>query len=253
VRLPRGGSLLLMSTSLEGRVALVTGAASGIGRAVVQVLTAQGATVAATDRSAPPLDAAGVWAMDVRDAEAVERTVAAAVESLGPIDVLVNCAGVSIPAAIEDDQYFDAWDATMAVNLAGQVRLVRACLPYLMREETGRVINIASTEGLGATPYLGAYTASKHGVVGITRSLACEIGPRGVTVNCVCPGPIHTGMTAMIPDAAKEIFARRRVPLRRYGEPEEVGAVVAFLASRGSSYVNGAVIPVDGGMSCKFG
>ena len=242
-----------MSNPLEARIALVTGAASGIGRAIAQEMTAQGATVAATDRSAPALDVAGVWAMDVTDAEAVARVIATVVENLGPIDVLVNCAGVSIPAAIEDDQYFDAWDATMAVNLAGQVRLVRACLPYLMREETGRVINIASTEGLGATPYLGAYTASKHGVVGITRSLACEIGPRGVTVNCICPGPIRTGMTEIIPEKDKERFARRRVPLARYGEPAEIAAVVAFLASTASSYVNGAVIPVDGGLSCKFG
>ena len=114
-------------------------------------------------------------------------------------------------------------------------------------------MNIASTEGLGATPYLSPYTVSKHGVVGLTRSLACELGPQGVTVNCICPGPIHTGMTALIPDDDKRKFARRRVPLRRYGQPEEVAQVVLSVALPASSYLNGAIIPVDGGLTAKFG
>ncbi len=114
-------------------------------------------------------------------------------------------------------------------------------------------MNIASTEGLGATPFLSPYTVSKHGVIGITRALAVELGPQGVNVNCVCPGPINTAMTAVIPDDAKEKFARRRVPLKRYGDPEEVAELVLFLASPAASYVNGAIIPVDGGLSCKFG
>ena len=99
----------------------------------------------------------------------------------------------------------------------------------------------------------GRYTVSKHGVVGCTRAFAVELGPQGINVNCVCPGPIHTGMTALIPDEAKQKFARRRVPLGRYGTPEEVAEVVLFLASPAASYVNGAIIPVDGGLSCKFG
>jgi 3-oxoacyl-[acyl-carrier protein] reductase len=238
---------------LEGRVALVTGAGSGIGRAVARVMTAQGARVAATDQSADRLEDADAWALDVTDADAIERVVSEIADTLGPIDVLVNCAGISLPMPIDAEEYLSGWDATMTVNLVAQVRLTRACLRYLERTGTGRVINIASTEGLGATPFLSSYTASKHGVVGITRSLACELGPRGVTVNCICPGPIRTGMTAPIPEQDKERFARRRVPLARYGEPEEVAAVVAFLASTASSYVNGAVIPVDGGLSCKFG
>ena len=139
------------------------------------------------------------------------------------------------------------------MNLTGYVRLVRACLPMLTREPGGRIVNIASTEGLGATPYLSPYTASKHGVVGLTRSLACELGPLGVTVNCVCPGPIHTGMTSLIPDDAKQRFARRRVPLGRYGDPDEVAHVVLSLALPASSFLNGAIIPVDGGLSAKFG
>ena len=131
--------------------------------------------------------------------------------------------------------------------------MIRTCLPHLTRERAGRIVNIASTEGLGATPYLSPYTVSKHGVVGLTRSLACELGPQGVTVNCICPGPIHTGMTALIPDGDKQKFARRRVPLRRYGEPEEVAQVVLSVALPASSYLNGAIIPVDGGLTAKFG
>ena len=129
-------------------------------------------------------------------------------------------------------------------------------MPAASRARTGagRIVNIASTEGLGATPYISARTPSrKHGVVGLTRSLACELGPQGVTVNCICPGPIRTGMTAPIPDDAKEKFARRRVPLRRYGDPEEVAHMVLNLALPASSFVNGAIITVDGGLTAKFG
>jgi 3-oxoacyl-[acyl-carrier protein] reductase len=172
---------------------------------------------------------------------------------LGPVDVLVNDAGVSIPAPITADDFEQAWATTLTVNLTAQARMIRACLPHLARNRTGRVVNIASTEGLGATPFLAAYTVSKHGVVGLTRSLACELGPLGVTVNCICPGPISTGMTAVIPDEAKERFARRRVPLRRYGDPEEVAHMVLSLSLPAASYVNGAVLTVDGGLSVKFG
>jgi len=232
---------------------LVTGAASGIGRAIAQVFTDEGAVVAETDRTADGLAGQHRFALDVSDPDAITRVVDEIVGSLGPIDVLVNNAGVSLPVPIDADDYFRAWDATMAVNLTAHVRLVRACLPSLTRDRRGRIVNIASTEGLGATPFLSPYTASKHGVVGLTRSLACELGPRGVTVNCVCPGPIRTGMTAPIPDEAKERFARRRVPLQRYGTPEEIAHMVVSLALPAASYVNGAVLTVDGGMTAKFG
>jgi 3-oxoacyl-[acyl-carrier protein] reductase len=231
----------------------VTGAASGMGRAIAEVFAAEGAQVAATDRNAGDLHGTANWRLDVTDQDAITDVVGEIVRTLGPIDVLVNCAGVSVPAPIDADTYGDAWDVTLAVNLVGCVRMIRACLPHLTRERAGRIVNIASTEGLGATPYLSPYTVSKHGVVGLTRSLACELGPQGVTVNCICPGPIHTGMTALIPDGDKQRFARRRVPLRRYGEPEEVAQVVLSVALPASSYLNGAIIPVDGGLTAKFG
>jgi 3-oxoacyl-[acyl-carrier protein] reductase len=243
---------------------LVTGAASGMGRAIAQLFADEGATVAVTDVSKAGVDAvvdeittaggtAAGWELDVTDVAAISRIVDEVVARLGPVDILVNDAGVSIPTEIGGDGFDEAWATTLAVNLTAHARMVRACLPSLVRNRSGRVVNIASTEGLGATPYLSPYTASKHGVVGLTRSLACELGPQGVTVNCVCPGPIHTGMTAPIPDDAKDTFARRRVPLRRYGDPEEVAHMVLSLALPAASYVNGAVVTVDGGLSAKFG
>jgi 3-oxoacyl-[acyl-carrier protein] reductase len=196
---------------------------------------------------------AQAFPLDVADAAAVAHVVDNAAAALGPVGILVNNAGISLPAPIDGPDFEAAWDLTLAVNLTGYVRMVRACLPHLLADGAGRIVNIASTEGLGATPYLSPYTASKHGVVGLTKSLAAELGARGVTVNCVCPGPINTGMTAPIPDDAKAKFAHRRVPLRRYGEPREVAQMVLNLALPASSFVNGAIIPVDGGLSSKYG
>jgi len=258
------GAMTGSERSVAGRVAIVTGAASGMGRAIAELFAEEGALVAACDRNAAGIEEVGAgieaaggtargFALDVTDGAAVERVVADAVAQFGPIGILVNNAGISLPAPLDGPDYEAAWDLTLAVNLTGYVRMVRACLPHLLSDGAGRIVNIASTEGLGATPYLSPYTASKHGVVGCTRAWAVELGPRGINVNCVCPGPINTGMTAPIPDDAKQKFASRRVPLRRYGEPEEVAQMVLFLASPAASYVNGAIIPVDGGLSCKFG
>jgi len=248
-----------LSRSIEGKVAVVTGAASGMGRATAALLADEGAAVAIFDRSAEALDevAAEIAAaggrvhaapVDLADGPAVDAVIAAARDVLGPIDILVNNAGISIPAAIDSDEHAAAWEATFAVNLDAYVRTIRACLPDLRRDGAGRIVNVASTEGLGATAYLSPYTAAKHGVVGLTRSLAVELGPAGVTVNCICPGPIRTGMTAAIPDEAKERFARRRVPMRRYGDPEEVAHITVSLVLPAASYITGAVIPVDGGL-----
>jgi 3-oxoacyl-[acyl-carrier protein] reductase len=258
--MPRNG----LSRSVAGRVVIVTGAASGMGRAAAELFAAEGAHVAACDRNHEGVAAvaaeialtgavAQAFPLDVADQHAIGAVVAEVVARFGPVGILVNNAGVSLPAPIDGDGYDAAWDVTVAVNLTGYVRMVRACLPHLLAAGAGRIVNVASTEGLGATPYISPYTAAKHGVVGLTRSLATELGSRGITVNCVCPGPINTGMTAPIPDDAKQKFARRRVPLRRYGEPEEVAQMILSLALPASSFVNGAIIPVDGGLTAKFG
>jgi 3-oxoacyl-[acyl-carrier protein] reductase len=137
------------------------------------------------------------------------------------------------------------------VNLKGHQRMVRAALPHLLASSSGRIVNIASTEGVGASRYNSPYVAAKHGVIGFTRALAVELGAKGITVNCICPGPIRTGMTQGIPDDKKETFAKRKVPLRRYGDPEEVAHATLSLALPAMSYVNAAVLVVDGGMTAK--
>jgi 3-oxoacyl-[acyl-carrier protein] reductase len=233
-----------------------------MGRATAHLFADEGAFVAVTDVTLDGaaavaeeiLEAGGkaaAWALDVRDDERVRGVVANIVEHHGPIDILVNNAGVSMGVPIESDDYSVVWDMTLDVNLRAYTRLIRACLPHLTRNGEGRIVNIASTEGLGATAGISPYTASKHGVIGLTRALAVELGARGVTVNCVCPGPIHTGMTSVIPDEAKSKFARRRVPLKRYGDPEEVAHATVSLALPASSFINGAVLVVDGGMTAQ--
>ena len=158
---------------------------------------------------------------------------------------------MSIGGAIAEEDFEDLWRVTFAVNLDAQMRLIRACLADLKRNQDGRIVNIASTEGLGGSAKISPYTASKHGVVGLTKALAVELGPLGVTVNAVCPGPIHTGMTEKIPLDAKETFARRRTALKRFGNPEEVAHITLSLVLPSASYITGAAIPVDGGMRAR--
>jgi 3-oxoacyl-[acyl-carrier protein] reductase len=135
--------------------------------------------------------------------------------------------------------------------LRAHTRTIRAALPHLRASDGGRIVNIASTEGLGATPETSPYTSAKHGVIGLTRSMAVELGREGITVNCICPGAIRTGMTAGIKEEHKQIFARRRVPLARYAEPEEVAHGTLNFVLPASSYINGAVLPVDAGLTIK--
>jgi 3-oxoacyl-[acyl-carrier protein] reductase len=253
-----------LSRSIAGKVAVVTGAASGMGRATAHLFADEGAKVAVVDLDpakvavvVDEINAAGGEAVgydcDVSDPAAITALVASVVEHFGGLDILINNAGVAFSAGMDspDDEFDPAWEQTFAVNLTAHAKLVRAALPYLRREGEGRVVNIASTEGLMASSGLPAYTASKHGVIGLTKSLAVELGRTGVTVNCICPGPIRTGMTAGIPDAAKETYAHRRVPLRRYGEPEEVAQMTLSLVLPAASFLNGAVVVVDGGMNIR--
>jgi len=189
--------------------------------------------------------------LDVTNQENIKEAIANVIEEFGQLDILINNAGISIPTTIDDENYEESWDRTFDVLLKGQVNLIRAALPFIRESDCGRIVNISSTEGLGATPRISPYTSAKHGVIGLTRSLAVELGSQGITVNCICPGPINTAMTAAIPIEDKQIYARRRVPLKRYGEPEEVAHMTLSLCLPAASFVNGAVLPVDGGLSIK--
>jgi len=247
--------------SISGRVAIVTGAASGMGRATAHLFADEGAKVAVIDLGeervqavVDEISAAGGtargWVLNVSDRDGVARVVSEVRDALGPIDILVNNAGLVHPAslAMDADAYLDAWQSTFDVDLTAHVLFIQNCLADLQRNGEGRVVNIASTEGLGATAYNSPYVAAKHGVIGLTKAAAVELGQTGVTFNAICPGPIRTGMTAGIPDEAKEKFARRRVPLRRYGDPEEVAHMTLSLVLPAASFINGVAIPVDGGM-----
>ncbi len=259
--------LSTLSRSIAGRVAIVTGAASGMGRATAHLFADEGAKVAVVDVTAEGVErvvgeitgAGGTakgYVVDLAQHEQIPAAVERIRADLGPIDIVINNAGVSVPAALTADNWEDSWAFTFEVNLTAQARMIRACHADLVRPELaavggGRIVNIASTEGLGATKNMSPYTASKTGVIGLTRSLCLEYGDTGVTVNCICPGPIKTGMTQEIPDDAKSKFARRRVPKRRYGDPEEVAQVTLSLVLPASSYLTGTVIPVDGGMMAQ--
>lgn len=257
--------LTSLSRSVAGARVLITGAGSGMGRATAHLFADEGASVFLADwnedsvaRVAGEIDQAhgagraGWRRTDVGSEADRHALVEEAVATMGSIDVLVNNAGISRPTSSDmDDAAFSAnWDETLAVNLSAHVHLVRSCLAYLTAAPSGgRVVNIASTEAFVATRGLAAYTATKHAVVGLTKSLAVELGRRNVTVNAVCPGPILTQMTAPIPDEARERYARRKVPVARYGDPEEVAHMTLSLCMPAASFVNGAAIVVDGGMS----
>ena len=251
-----------LSRSVTGRGVLVTGAASGMGRATAHLFADEGAFVAVTDLRQDQVnsvvteitEAGGTavgWVMDVANASEIASVVPGIATKFGRLDIIVNNAGVSRFSAIDAPDFEDHWAISLDVLLTAHARIVRAALPFLRESDSARIINIASTEGWGATKFGSPYTAAKHGVIGLTKSLAVELGPEGITVNCVCPGPIDTAMTAAIPDTAKATFARRRTALGRYGQPEEVAHATLGFALPAASYMTGAVLPVDGGMLIK--
>lgn len=251
-----------LSRSLKGSKVLVTGAGSGMGRATAELFAQEGAVVAVTDHAlehaeavAAPLRAAGLdaraWKLDVSDGEEISRVVGEIGQVLGGLDAVVNNAGISAFSPIDSDNYEAVWERSLTVLLSAHHRVIRAALPFLRASQAPRIVNIASTEALGATAQDSPYCAAKAGVTGLTRALAVELGREGVTVNCICPGPIDTAMTAGVPDEHKQIFAKRRTALLRYGRPEEVAHMTLSLCLPAASYITGAVIPVDGGLMAR--
>ncbi len=237
-------------TNLEGRVAVVTGGARGLGEAYVRALSAAGARVVIADvleaegrALAGELGAGAICKrLDVTSEDDWARVVDRTVAEFGSIDVLVNNAGIANAAPIE---HFTTakWDAVIAVNLTGVFLGCRAVVPTMKHQASGSIINISSVEGLRGSPGLHGYTASKFGVRGLTKSLAVELGPAGIRVNSVHPGLILTDMTTRIDPEALSI------PLGRPALPEDVAGTVVFLASDASAYTTGAEFVVDGGMT----
>ena len=251
-----------LSRSVADRTAFITGAASGIGRAAAHVFAAEGVRLALADIQSQAVEqvAAAVcasggqaqaWTLDVADAAAVASTVPRAADALGGLDFVINNAGVVRPTNLDDEGYDELWHQQLDIMLTAHQRIVRAALPYLRRSSYPRIVNVASTEAMGATRGNGIYAVAKHGVVGLTRALAVDLGREGITVNCVCPGPINTALTEPIPDEHKIIFAKRRTALGRYGEPAEVAHLILSLCLPAASYITGAVIPVDGGLTAR--
>ena len=250
------------SRSIKGKIALITGAASGMGKATAELFSDEGAVVIVTDLDQTSVDRtvseikkhgyhSEGFVLDVSNKSNIREIVKIIKDRFGCLDILINNAGIALPTEIENNKFEFFWDKTHNVLLKGQAIIIKECLTLLEKSDSPRIVNISSTEGLGASPMHSPYTSAKHGVIGLTRSLAVELGKRGITVNCICPGPINTPMTKKIPEKDKEIYSRRRVPLGRYGDPEEVAHATLNFCLPSSSFITGAVLAVDGGLTIK--
>lgn len=234
---------------LTSRVAIVTGGGSGIGEEVVRTLERDGARAYVLDRVPAPHDArAARWKQaDVTDPDAVSEAVGEVEGAEGGVDILVNCAGYnsfSAPEALD----VEGWRRIVAVNLDGTYHACLAVIPGMMRRRSGRIVNIGSSASLLAIPHAVAYTAAKHAVVGLTRALALDLGPYGITVNCVCPGSTLTPLLAQAVSENFRAMMTERTPLRRLGLPSDIASAIAFLASPQAAWISGVALPVDGGM-----
>ena len=246
----------------EGRVAIVTGGASGIGRAAVVRIVQLGGSVVAVDRNTSGFDwladfdladSVEVLAGDVTDEEMNGEAVNVALDRFGRIDAAVFNAGVSMGGDLLDLPMSE-FDRAIEVNVRAVALGIRAVVPTLRSGGGGRIVVTASTSGIGADPNLWAYNTSKGAVINLVRAAAVDLGADGITVNAVCPGPTETGMTARLqsaPDLHEGL--RRQIPAQRWGRPEEIAAVIGFLTSADASFVNGAIVPVDGGITANTG
>ncbi|MCA3451227.1 MAG: SDR family oxidoreductase [Rhodobacter sp.] len=253
---------MLNDNQLTGKTALITGAGGEIGIATARLMVARGARVVGVDLTlaamAPLADLGPAFHPlqgDVTDESSVQAFVAAT-EAIGPLDIFFNNAGIEGPVHPVGDYPLDAFRRVVDVNLIGVFLSLKHVVPAMMARRRGAVINTSSVAGLTGTSGITAYNATKHAVIGLTRSVAAEAGPRGVRVNSVNPGPIASRMMASLEDgltggqgAAARTAFEGLIPLGRYGTPEEVAALVAFLASEDARYIHGAVMTLDGGFT----
>ena len=244
-------------SELENEVVLVTGASRGIGRAIASELGKRGANVLGTATSDAGADAISAWMqqegikgqgykLNVTDNEAIQAVIKQMMDEHGAITVLVNNAGITrdnLLMRMKDDE----WDDIINTNLSSIFRLSKICLRQMMKKRHGRIISIGSVVGVSGNPGQANYAAAKAGLIGFSKSLAREVGSRGVTVNVVAPGFIETDMTDELPEAQRELLLKQ-IPLSRLGRPEEIAKAVAFLASADASYVTGETLHVNGGM-----
>jgi len=243
---------------LENQVAIVTGAGRGIGHAIAVRLASEGARVASVSRTeanarrtadeinAVRADAATAYAVDVSDHPSVQLIGGRILEEFGRIDILVNNAGVTRDG-LSMRMSVDDWDTVLNTNLKGAFNFVQAVQRPMIKQRSGRIINISSVIGLIGNAGQANYAASKAGLIGFTKSLARELARRGITVNAVAPGLIETDMTAVISDEIRKTILGR-IPLATLGQPDDIAAAVAFLASAEAKYITGQVLAVDGGM-----
>lgn len=242
---------------LENEIAFVTGASRGIGQAIAIELAAQGATVIGTATSEKGAAAISEYlqqqnakgagmVLDVTDQSSVEKVVAEIEKQYGTVSILVNNAGITrdnLLMRMKEEE----WDAIIQTNLTSLFRVTKACLRSMMKARRGRIISIASVVGVSGNAGQANYAAAKAGVIGFSKSLAREVGSRGITANVVAPGFIDTDMTRELPEAQKQALLNQ-IPLNRLGKPEEIAKAVVFLASPGAAYITGETLHVNGGM-----
>ena len=233
---------------LEGKTALITGAARGIGKAIALKFAAEGANIAFTDLAVnEETEKAKSYASNAADFAQTEEVVKAVKEEFGSIDILVNNAGITkdgLMLRMTEQQ----WDAVIAVNLKSAFNFIHACVPIMMRQRGGSIINMASVVGVHGNAGQANYAASKAGLIALAKSIGQEMGPKGIRANAIAPGFIDTAMTQALPDDIRKEWINK-IPLRRGGQVEDIANVATFLASDLSSYVSGQVIQVDGGMN----